>query len=314
MADLAAALERHLGRAARSRRGGRPRATARQRARPRRVAIIGAGFGGIGLGDQAEEGRDRLVHDPREGRGDRRRLAGQHLPGRGPATSPRTSTRSRSSRTRTGAGVYSPQPEILAYLERCVERVRHRARTCASAPRSSGRDFDEEIRPLADRDGATARRIEADVLVSRLRPAQPAGAHRGFPGAERFEGPIFHSGALGPRRRPGRQARGRDRHRREHDPGRPGDRRRVEQLDVYQRSAPYVIPKKDRAYRPWEKRLFRLFPPGAAGRRGSRQWLFFEIFVSAFNQFRPARRSSAIRMFERNLDEQVSDPELRARL
>ena len=50
------------------------------------------------------------------------------------------------------------------------------------------------------------------------------------------------------------------------DPG-PGQARirhtaiGVNFVDVYQRSAPYVIPKKDRPYRPWEKRLFRRFPP-----------------------------------------------------
>ena len=87
---------------------------------------------------------------------------------------------------------------------------------------------------------------------------------------------------------------------------------RVGQLDVYQRSAPYVIPKKDRPYRPWENRLFRRFPPARWLPRFT-QWLFFEIFISAFNQFRSVGKLGT-RMFERNLDEQVSDPELKRAL
>ena len=73
-----------------------------------------------------------------------------------------------------------------------------------------------------------------------------------------------------------------------------------------------MIPKKDRAYRPWERRLFRCFPPARWAQR-FRQWLAFEIFVSAFNQFRPVARLG-IRMFERHLDDQVSDPALKEAL
>jgi cation diffusion facilitator CzcD-associated flavoprotein CzcO len=86
----------------------------------------------------------------------------------------------------------------------------------------------------------------------------------------------------------------------------------AEQLDVYQRSPHYVLPKKDRPYRDWERRLCRWFPPFRLLQR-FQQWLVFEVFVSAFNQFKPLGKLG-IRMFERNLEEQVSDPVLRRAL
>jgi cation diffusion facilitator CzcD-associated flavoprotein CzcO len=70
-----------------------------------------------------------------------------------------------------------------------------------------------------------------------------------------------------------------------------------------------VIPKKDRPYRGWEKRLFRWFPPARLLARFN-QWLFFEIFISAFNQIRAVGKLG-LRMSEKHLDEQVSDPELK---
>ena len=63
---------------------------------------------------------------------------------------------------------------------------------------------------------------------------------------------------------------------------------------------------------PWERRLFRWFPPARLIARFT-QWLFFEIFIAAFNQFKGVGRVG-VRMFERNLDDQVSDPELKRAL
>ena len=40
----------------------------------------------------------------------------------------------------------------------------------------------------------------------------------------------------------------------------------VAQLDVYQRTAPWVMPRRDRPYKPWEKQLMRTDAVGATGR------------------------------------------------
>ena len=158
---------------------------------------------------------------------------------------------------------------------------------------------------------AAGETFEADVLVSACGQLSRPALRR-IEGSERFEGPIFHTARW------------------DHEVDLDGKRvavigtgastiqvvpaiaGRVGQLDVYQRSAPYVIPKKDRPYRPWERQLFRWFPPARWLPRFT-QWLFFEIFISAFNQFRSVGKLGT-RMFERNLDEQVSDPELKRAL
>jgi cation diffusion facilitator CzcD-associated flavoprotein CzcO len=153
--------------------------------------------------------------------------------------------------------------------------------------------------------------LEVDVLVSACGQLSRPAMTR-IEGADRFKGPIFHTARW------------------DHDVQIDGKRvavigtgastiqvvpaiaERVAQLDVYQRSAPYVIPKKDRPYMPWERRLFRWFPPARMLARFN-QWLAFEIFISAFNQFRSMGRLG-VRMFERNLDDQVSDLQLKRAL
>ena len=204
---------------------------------------------------------------------------------------------------------YSPQPEILDYLERCVDRhgLRPNLRLRTEV---KGAELDEGSGRWRI-ETAAGETFEADVLVSACGQLSRPALSR-IEGPERFEGPIFHTARW------------------DHDIELGGKRvavigtgastiqvvpaiaGRVGQLDVYQRSAPYVIPKKDRPYRPWEKRLFRRFPPARMLPRFT-QWLFFEIFISAFNQFRSVGKLGT-RMFERNLDEQVSDPELKRAL
>ena len=98
---------------------------------------------------------------------------------------------------------------------------------------------------------------------------------------------------------------------------------RVAKLDVYQRSAPYVVEKRDRAFRGWEWKLFRLFPPARLYQR-FKEWFLFEFFISAFIARAPRLGATrlvgeqvgqlGVRMFEKNLEEQVSDPELRRAL
>jgi cation diffusion facilitator CzcD-associated flavoprotein CzcO len=153
--------------------------------------------------------------------------------------------------------------------------------------------------------------IEVDVLVSACGQLSRPALTR-IAGAERFAGPIFHTARW------------------DHSVELEGKRvavigtgastiqvvpavaERVAQLDVYQRSAPFVIPKKDRPYTPWERKLFRRLPPARLLARFG-QWLFYEVFVSAFNQFKQIGRLG-VRMFERHLEDQVSDLELRRAL
>jgi cation diffusion facilitator CzcD-associated flavoprotein CzcO len=203
---------------------------------------------------------------------------------------------------------YSPQAEILDYLETCVARygLGPHIRFGVEVARA---DFDEASGAwrVTTTDGEE---IEADLLVTATGQLSLPATTR-IP-TERFRGPIFHTARW------------------EHDVDLEGKRvavigtgastiqivpaiaEGVAQLDVYQRSAPYVIEKRDRPFRDWEKRLFRLFPPARLYQR-FKEWLLFEFFVSAFNQFKPLGRLG-VRMFEKNLEQQVSDPGLRRAL
>jgi cation diffusion facilitator CzcD-associated flavoprotein CzcO/acetyl esterase/lipase len=272
------------------------------------VAIIGAGFGGIGLAITLKKaGIESLtILEKAEGVGGVWR--DNTYPGAAcdvPSQLYSFSFEPNPDWSRR----YSPQAEILEYLDRCVDRygLRPSLRLATEVARA---EFDQDAGRwrIETTAGET---IEVDVLVSACGQLNRPALTR-IPGAERFEGPIFHTARW------------------DHDveiEGRrvavigtgastiqvvPAIAEQVAQLDVYQRSAPYVIPKKDRPYRGWEKFLFRRFPPARMLARFS-QWLFFELFISAFNQFRAVGRLGR-RMSEKLLDEQVSDPALKKAL
>ncbi len=273
-----------------------------------RVLIIGAGFGGIGLGMSLKRaGIDTFtILEKAEGIGGVWR--DNTYPGAAcdvPSHLYSFSFEPKPDWTRR----YSPQPEILGYLESCVTRygLEPHLRFGVEVARA---DFEEAAGTwrVTTTDGEE---IEADLLVTATGQLSLPATTR-IDGKERFRGPIFHSARW------------------DHDVELEGKRvavigtgastiqivpaiaERVAQLDVYQRSAPYVIEKKDRAFRGWEKRLFRHFPPARLYQR-FKEWFFFELFVSAFNQFKPLGRVG-VRLFERNLEQQVADPELRRAL
>ena len=272
------------------------------------VAIIGAGFGGIGLAITLKKaGIDSLtIFEKAEGVGG----VWRHNTYPGAACDVPSHLYSFSFEPNPDwSRRFSPQPEILDYLERCVEKY-GLSQNLRLGTEVSRAEFDDESGKWRVETGG-GETVEADVLVSACGQLSRPAMTR-IEGAERFRGPIFHTASW------------------DHDVEIDGKRvavigtgastiqvvpaiaGRVAQLDVYQRSAPYVIPKKDRAYAPWERRLFRWFPPARRLARFT-QWLTFEIFISAFNQFRGMGRI-AVRMFKHNLDDQVSNPELRRAL
>jgi cation diffusion facilitator CzcD-associated flavoprotein CzcO/acetyl esterase/lipase len=308
MADLSGALDDiWAGRPLSTRREGASTNGSGNRRPAPTVAIIGAGFGGIGLAITLKKaGVDSLtILEKADGIGGVWRDntypgaacdVPSHLYSFSFEPNPDWSRR------------YSPQPEILDYLERCIERygLRPSLRLGTEVRRA---EFDEGSGGWRiETDEGT---VEADVLVSACGQLSRPATTR-IEGAERFKGPIFHTARW------------------DHDVELQGKRvavigtgastiqvvpaiaERVGQVDVYQRSAPYVIPKKDRPYMPWERRLFRWFPPARLLARFT-QWLFFEIFIAAFNQFKAVGRVG-VRMFDRNLDDQVSDPDLKRAL
>jgi cation diffusion facilitator CzcD-associated flavoprotein CzcO len=204
---------------------------------------------------------------------------------------------------------FAPQAEIHQYL------------------RDVARDFDvlrhirfgtEVAEAAFDEDGGVWRltlaggaQHEADVLVSATgqlsRPSTPAIA-----GLDRFEGTVFHSAQW------------------DHDHDLTGERvavlgtgasaiqfvpaiaPRTASLTVFQRSAPYVLAKPDRAYRDRAKKAFARVP-GLL--RLSREGNYFsnELRSLGFNT-EPRLLFAHKARYRRHLREAVADPALRDRL
>ncbi|WAL69600.1 NAD(P)/FAD-dependent oxidoreductase [Amycolatopsis cynarae] len=210
---------------------------------------------------------------------------------------------------RTWPRRYSEQPDILGYLERTADKfgIRDHIRFNTEVV---GAEFDAESRRWRI-ETAQGEIFEADVLVPAVgqlsRPAVPD-----LPGADTFTGEIFHSAEWN------------------HDVDLTGKRVAVigtgasaiqfvpriqpeaGRLTVFQRSAPYVIPKPDRAYLPLHHRLFRSLPmTQRAGRFAT--WSTGELLTMALTSAKPLGKLLEL-LFRFHLRRQVPDAALRARL
>jgi cation diffusion facilitator CzcD-associated flavoprotein CzcO len=201
---------------------------------------------------------------------------------------------------------YGRQTDILAYLRRVateagvLEHVRFDTEVMAAT-------FDGRWRIETAR-GET---FEADVLVPAVgqlsKPAVPD-----LPGADTFSGPAFHSARWN------------------HDAELAGRRvavigtgasavqfvpriqPRVGRLTVFQRSAPYVVPKPDIAYQDLHRRIFRALPVTQAATRAG-TWLLGEALNLALTDAKSLGRLVEL-LFRLHLNRQVPEPALRARL
>jgi len=155
-------------------------------------------------------------------------------------------------------------------------------------------------------------RLNARLLISATgqlsRPAWPKLA-----GLERFQGQVFHSAQW------------------DHSCDLTGKRvavigtgasaiqfvpaiaDRVASLAVFQRSPAYLLPRPDRPYPAWRQRLFRRWPWTARLHRLG-IFLRYESRALAFTRFKGLMQFAVGRPFQRLLQRQVPDPQLRARL
>lgn len=203
---------------------------------------------------------------------------------------------------------FSPGGEIWAYLQDCARRfgLYERARFGRKVRRIAHTGVEWTI---SFENGETA---AADVVVSGLgglhEPNKPA-----FTGAETFHGPIFHTAEW------------------RHDVDLTGKRvaivgsaasavqvipeiaPKVAHLDVYQRTANWVMPRESYAYPAWARGLFRGFPPLARAYRG----FYFSLMELRHGAFRAGEnriKKFVSEQFRRHMEAQVADPELRAKL
>jgi cation diffusion facilitator CzcD-associated flavoprotein CzcO len=204
---------------------------------------------------------------------------------------------------------FAPQPEILAYLQHCGHKYRlHdriRLRTEVRGARfdeASGR-WHVEL--------TSGETLQARALITACgqlnRPLYP-----NLPGLDRFRGPAFHSARW------------------DHGVDLTGKRvamigtgasaiqivpsivDRVGSLQVFQRHAPYLLPKPDREYAAWEQALFAAVP-GIQALSRARWYTGHESRVLGFLTM-PSLMRMIERMSLRELQKRVVDPELRKKL
>ncbi len=207
---------------------------------------------------------------------------------------------------------YAEQPDILRYMEQTAERlglldlVRFGTEVCSAAWDEASSTWRVEAE---DASGSVS--WEVDVLVAAVgqlsRPALPR-----IRGVESFHGPAFHS------------ARWR------HDVDLTGKRIGVigtgasaiqfvpeiqqvaEHVTVFQRSAPHVVPKLDRAYTRLHGSAFRRFP--VTQRFGRRlTWAVSEPLNKAMTDDNWMTTVAHV-LFTTNLRRHIKDPQLRDKL
>jgi cation diffusion facilitator CzcD-associated flavoprotein CzcO len=272
------------------------------------VAIVGAGFGGIGLGARLRQaGFDSLaILERDDGPGGTWRA--NTYPGIA-CDIPSHLYSFSFSPNREWSRRYPGQSEILSYLERIVDEQGLRESLRSGTEVESAR-YDEGARRwrLETSAGDT---VEARVLVAACgqlsNPYMPA-----FPGLDDFEGASWHSARWN------------------HDFDPRGKRVAVigtgatsiqivpelagvaQRVDVFQRSAPWVVPRKDRAYTRIERELLARSEVARRIYRGKIFWKQ-EGFILGFNPRSPIAKMLTNWSAD-HLEEQVPDPELRAKL
>ena len=207
---------------------------------------------------------------------------------------------------------FSPQPEIQDYLRRVAREHGVLDRFRFGTTVDEARWDEASQRWLVD---ATTPTGPASYAARTLISGAGALVEPRLPdieGIEGFQGEIFHSARW------------------DHDVDLTGKRvavigtgasaiqivpelaKVVGRLDLYQRTAPYVLPRNDRRYSRAERLAFRHVPGLQRLAREAIYWAR-EAYVPGFT-WQPQLAFPAKKLALRNLEKAVADPELRARL
>jgi cation diffusion facilitator CzcD-associated flavoprotein CzcO len=272
-----------------------------------RVLVVGAGFAGLGTAIKLQEHgyTDFLVLDKGASVGGTWR--DNTYPGAACDVPSQLYSFSFAPNPRWSRS-FSPQPEIHAYLQDVATKAgvldRFRFGTTVE---DAAYDEDDRVWQVSTSAGA----ITADILVTGSgglsEPRLPD-----IDGIESFRGEIFHSARWN------------------HDYDLTGKRvaiigtgasaiqiipeiaQQVGHLDVYQRTAPWVIPRHDRAYSRLERLGFRFLPGLQKLYRTAIYW-GREMFVPAF-VWNPKIAAPARMQGLQNIAKGIDDPELRAKV
>jgi len=273
---------------------------------PYRVAVIGAGFGGIGMAIALERAgiEDFVILDRADDLGGTWR--DNSYPGL--TCDIPSQLYSFSFRPWRWSRRFPARDEILAYLHALVAEhgLRPRLRLGHGVDAAA---FDEarSLWTLTLDDGSTLEAAAVVCAVGQLgRPVLPD-----IPRRDEFAGPSWHSARWN------------------HDVDLAGRRvavigtgasaiqfvpeiaKTAAHVDVYQRTPPYVLPKADRPYRDGELNLFDRLPAVRKAER-LRIFLYGELLTTGF-VLSPKVLALPMAMWRRQLRTAIADPGLRAR-
>lgn len=203
---------------------------------------------------------------------------------------------------------FSPGSEIQDYIKACASK-HDLYRSIQFGKEVTEAVWQSDHWQVAFADGSV---IKADYVISAL-----GGLHEpsipDFAGREAFEGPVFHSAQW------------------RHDVDLAGKRvaiigsaasavqiipeivDNVAHLDVYQRTANWIMSRPDYGYPRWLRSAFKRFPVIARAYRGAYYYLLESRFA-AFRQNESWIKRQVQRNFTRFLEKSVPDPALRAKL
>ena len=205
------------------------------------------------------------------------------------------------------SSTFSPQPEILDYLRDVAARFGVRPHIRFETEMESAEWDDAEARWRIETSQGP---LTADVLIAAQGPLSDPLVPD-LPGLDSFQGKAFHSARW------------------DHDHELDGERVAVigtgasaiqfvpriqplvDRLHVFQRTPPWVMPHPNRVMNDWEHKLYRRLPAAQLAMRAAIYWAR-ETFVLQFRNER--MRKLATRMAMRQLEQQVPDRELRAKL
>ena len=271
------------------------------------VAIVGSGFGGLGAAIRLREAgmEDFVILERADGLGGTWREntypgcacdVPSHLYSFSFALNPDWSR------------FYAPQREILDYLRRIAGERGITEHIVFGAEVRSGRWDEVQQRWLIE---TSAGPVRARAVIAAAGPlSEPAIPD--LPGLSSFGGKVFHSAQW------------------DHDHDLSGDRvavigtgasgaqlipyvqRTAAQLDVYQRTPGWILPRGDRAIRRAERALFRRAP---YVQRGVRSLIYYALELVVIGLTIDQRALSLLESIARaKLRRSVSDPGLRAKL
>jgi cation diffusion facilitator CzcD-associated flavoprotein CzcO len=272
-----------------------------------RIAIVGSGFSGLGMAIRLrQDGIEDFVVLERGGD-----VGGTWRANTYPGAACDVPSRLYSFSFAPNAEwsrSFSPQGEILDYLRDCAQRfgVADHIRLHTTVQDAAWDEDAQRWRVRTDRGALTA-----DVLISAAGglsdPKTPD-----VPGLERFQGKVFHSAAW------------------DHEHSLDGERvavvgtgasaiqivpaiqPKVAQLDLYQRTPAWIIPRRDRDFTRVERRLYRHVPGLQRLARAAIYWTR-ELYVLGFTRHRWLMKGPE-RIARAMLRKQVPDRALRRRL